>query len=157
MPPPKTDRLTLKQQRFVAEYVKGNGNGTQAALSAGYAQGTNYQAAAVRAHEAVRNRKVAKAIRLITNRAEISANRVVNRLDNLSFAAEKAGNHSVSVKAEELLGKSLGMFIDRSLSINVDVAGTHLEALHAIAKRRAERRNKAGDDAIDVTPDDDTQ
>ena len=128
------DGLTLKQRRFAAEYVKKNGNGTQAALAAGYGNGKP-EVAAVRASEAVRNRKVRKHIEAITRRWDISAERVLGRLDNLSAKAEQEGNFGAAVKAEELIGKSLGMWVERSLNVTVDLTDAHLEALRDLAAR----------------------
>src|SRR5262250_2264838 len=39
--------------------------------------------------------------------------RVLNRLDTLSRKAEQLGHISAAVRSEELIGKYLGMFIDR--------------------------------------------
>ncbi len=41
-------------------------------------------------------------------------NRVLNRLDELSSRAEELGQISTSVRCEELIGKHLGLFVDRS-------------------------------------------
>ncbi len=122
------DGLTLKQRVFAHEYVAMKGNGTKAALAAGYGE----DGAHVRASENVRKRKVAKRIRELTLHHEITAERVVRRLDNLSKAAQSDGQHGAAVKAEELIGKSLGMWIDRSVSVNVDLTTEHLAALQAL-------------------------
>lgn len=131
------DGLTLKQRKFAAEYVKRNGNGTQAALAAGYGNGKP-ESAAVRASEAVRNRKVKRHIEAITRRWDISAERVLGRLDNLSAKAEEEGNFGAAVKAEELIGKSLGMWVERSLNVTVDMTDAHLQALRDLASRRGD-------------------
>ncbi len=123
--------LTHKQAAFAAEYVHTNGNGTKAAKRVGYAD----TSAHVRASELVRNRKVSQRIAELSRRHEISAERVLTRLDNLSMEAEATGQISAAIKAEELLGKSLGMWIDRAVSINVDLSDAHLTALRALAHR----------------------
>lgn len=128
------DGLTLKQRKFAAEYVKRNGNGTQAALAAGYGNGDPV-AAAARASENVRKRKVRQHIERITRRWDISAERVLGRLDNLSAKAEEEGNFGAAVKAEELIGKSLGMWVERSLNVTVDMTDAHLQALRDLAAR----------------------
>lgn len=134
MPKPKLTDLTLKQRTFAHEYVRENGNGTKAAKKAGYAP----VSAHVQASRAIRNDKVVEVINYLTRRHEISADRVLTRLDNLSLKAEEDGQYSVSAKCEELLGKSLGMWIDRSVNVNLDLNGEHLRALQ---ERMARRRD----------------
>lgn len=41
-------------------------------------------------------------------------NRVLARLDVLSLAAEKEGNFAAAIRAEELIGRHRGMFVDRA-------------------------------------------
>jgi hypothetical protein len=155
------DTLTLKQQRFAQEYVKRNGNGTRAAEAAGYSGNDNVHA--VKASNLVRNGKVKRAIQKLTLRHEISPARVLARLDNLSVTAEAEGQYGVSAKCEELLGKSLGMWIDQKMHLNVDVSGEHLAALMEMAKARRTARAGASQplvvdaEALDVTPHSDTE
>ena len=134
MPRPKRAELTLKQAAFAPEYVRAKGNGTKAAKAAGYAE----SGAHVEASRLLRNPKVVAEIVRLTRKHEISADRVLTRLDNLSIKAEEDGQYSVSAKCEELLGKSLGMWIDRSVSVNLDLNGEHLRALQ---ERMARRRD----------------
>jgi len=132
MPRPKLTDLTLKQRTFAEEYVRENGNGTKAAKKAGYAE----TSAHVIASENLRKPKVVEVINYLTRKHEISADRVLTRLDNLSMKAEEDGQYSVSARCEELLGKSLGMWVDRSVSVNVDLNGEHLRALQERMSRR---------------------
>ncbi len=122
------DGLTLKQRTLAYEYVAMKGNATKAAIAAGYAP----TSAHVQAHRTLRIDKVARKVRELTLHHEITAERVVRRLDNLSKAAQSDGQHGAAVKAEELIGKSLGMWIDRSVSVNVDLTTEHLAALQAL-------------------------
>jgi hypothetical protein len=43
--------------------------------------------------------------------------RVLNRLDALSRAAEKAGQYSAAARCEELIGRTRGIFLNRSENI----------------------------------------
>lgn len=128
------DGLTLKQRKFAAEYVKRGGNGTQAALAAGYAKGKP-EHAAVQASENLRKPKIRQHINSIARRWDISAERVLGRLDNLSAKAEEEGQLGAAIKAEELIGKSLGMWVERSLNVTVDMTDAHLQALRDLAAR----------------------
>lgn len=145
-----SDRLTHKQRVFADQYVKLNGNGTKAALIAGYSGGEG--AAAARASENVRKRKVRQRIEYLTRKHEISADRVLTRLDNLSIKAEQEGQIGAAIKAEELLGKSLGMWVERSVNVNVDLNGEHLKALQDRMNRRRDQQLNARGNTIDVTP-----
>jgi hypothetical protein len=137
------DGLNIRQATFAAEYVAHHGNGTKAAIAAGYSP----KGAHVRASQLLRLGKVKKRIERLTRRHEVTAERVLTRLDNLSLKAEESGNFPAAVKAEELLGKALGLFVDRSVSVNVDLNGSHLEAIRALAARRSNPDSDAGDDA----------
>ena len=125
--------LTLKQASFAAEYIALHGNGTRAAIAAGYSE----KGASVAAVRLLGKASVKKRIERLAKRHEVTADRVLTRLDNLSARAEEAGNYPAAVKAEELLGKALGLFIDRSVSVNVDLNGSHIDAIRALAARRS--------------------
>ena len=89
-----------------------------------------------------------KHIEKLTRRHEITAERVLTRLDNLSMSAQEAGNYPAAVKAEQLLGQYLGMFVDRSVNLNVSLNDSHIEAIRALAGRRQNSlAASAGDDA----------
>lgn len=126
--------LTLKQATFATEYVRCKGNGTKAAKNAGYAESWAHVAAS----ENLRKPKVLGEIVTLTRKHEISAERVLTRLDNLSIKAEEANDFSTAVKAESLLGKSLGMWIDRSFNVNVNAGEAHLQALLDLARKRSD-------------------
>lgn len=148
MPKPKLTDLTLKQRTFAHEYVRENGNGTKAAKKAGYAPASAH----VQASRAIRNDKVVEVINYLTRRHEISADRVLTRLDNLSIKAEQEGQIGAAIKAEELLGKSLGMWVERSVNVNVDLNGEHLKALQDRMNRRRDQQLNSRGNTIDITP-----
>lgn len=126
--------LTLKQATFATEYVHCKGNGTKSAKRAGYAE----KSAHVAASRALSNDKVIAEIVTLTRKHDISAERVLTRLDNLSIKAEEANDFSTAVKAESLLGKSLGMWVDRSFNVNVNAGEAHLQALLDLASKRSD-------------------
>jgi len=71
----KAHQLNLRQQRFCLEYVK-DGNGTQAAIRAGYAD----KGAEVQAHHLLRNPKVLERIRTERDRLDGALNLSVERV-----------------------------------------------------------------------------
>jgi phage terminase small subunit len=64
----KAKKLTPKRERFVAEVIKNGGNGTQAAIAAGYAKSGAHQ----EAHRLLRNAEIQERIRLAKERAGIT-------------------------------------------------------------------------------------
>ena len=135
--------LSIREAAFAAQYVAKHGNGTQAAIAAGYAP----KSAHVSASLLIRRPKVKRRIDRLTRKHEITADRVLTRLDNLSAKAEESGNYPAAVRAEELIGKSLGMWVDRSVSVSLDLTGQHIEAIRALSARRIPKNITPGDGA----------
>jgi hypothetical protein len=81
---------------------------------------------------------------------------VKRRLDEISHASQEAGQFGPAVRAEELLGRSIGMWIDRSLQLAGQLNDSHISALLELArKRQAEPIELADDEAANsTTPDD---
>ena len=50
------------------------------------------------------------------------------------------------MRAEELLGRSIGMFIDRSLQLSGQLNDSHVSALLEVARRRREEPIDLADD-----------
>jgi len=126
------DKLNMRQETFAVQYVSKMGNGTQAAIAAGYSP----HSATVQASQLLTLPKVKRRIESMTLNYEITANRVMHRLDSLSVKAEKAKQYSVSLNAEVHIGKALGMFVERRENLNVDLTGEHMQALVEAALER---------------------
>src|SRR5215510_11354034 len=127
-------QLSLKQMRFVKEYAH-LGNGSEAARRAGYKPGPRIGQIAV---ENLQKPAVVAALKQELARidADVSPQRVKNRLDEISHAAQDAGQFGPAVRAEELLGKSIGMWIDQSLQLLGTLNDSHIAALIEVARRR---------------------
>jgi hypothetical protein len=104
-----TDTLTPKQHRFCVEYLKDR-NGKEAAIRAGYSP----KAAAQQAYELL---KLPKVRSMVDAEARDSLDRVrVDRdwiNERLKIEAETAETDGARIRALELLGKDIGMFVDR--------------------------------------------
>lgn len=104
--------LTPKQKRFVAEYLI-DLNATQAAIRAGYSAATAEQGGA----QLLRNIKVSAAVEEgIAKRADklgLTAEKVLQDIEETRQAARKDGQYASALRASELQGKHLGMFVDR--------------------------------------------
>src|SRR5262245_65552806 len=102
-------KLSIKQQRFVQQYAY-LGNAAEAARKAGYKP----KAAKEMGYENLTKPHVKAAVdqELARIAVEVTPDRVRRRLDTISHNAEAAGQFGPAVRAEELLGKSVGM-LDR--------------------------------------------
>ncbi len=107
--------MNPKQERFVAEYVK-DLNATQAYMRAGYSPGGAAQAA----EKLLRNAEVKAAIATlqakIGARLEITAAKVLQDLEDARRNAMATMEWGPAIRAAELLGKHIGMFVERSQS-----------------------------------------
>jgi len=130
-------RLTEKEAGLVRQFARIK-NGTKAAKLAGY-QG-NDNVLGVTAHRTLKKPKVKAALEremaIVQANTDFSAGRVRRRLDALSHGAEGAEQFGVAVRAEELLGKAAGMFVDQSISLTATLSGEHLQALVQVARQR---------------------
>ena len=105
--------LSIKQTRFIKEYIA-SGNGAAAARRAGYSPSSaNVTAAQNLAKPSI---KSALAQEMARHEFKVTPLRVQQRLDEISHEAQSAGQFGPAVRAEELLGRSVGMFIDRACS-----------------------------------------
>jgi hypothetical protein len=127
-------QLSLKQMRFVKEYAC-LGNASEAARRAGYKPGNSI---AQQAHENLRKPEIASAISAELQRIdfEVTPQRVQRRLDEIGRAAQDAGQFGPAVRAEELLGKSVGMWIDKKLELQGVLKDEHIQALLEVARQR---------------------
>lgn len=104
--------LTVKQQRFVQEYLV-DFNGTAAAMRAGYGAKNARQAA----HELLTEyprviSAVDAGLKALAEKTELSAAWVVNELKANHTLARSIREMAASNKALELLGKHIGMWKD---------------------------------------------
>jgi phage terminase small subunit len=101
-----------RQKKFVDEFMK-DLNATQAAVRAGYSVNTaNRVGPRLLSNVGIKN-AIAAAQKLVSQKTEIEVIDIVNDLQRLAGKAESAGNFSAAIKCKELLGKQIGMFIER--------------------------------------------
>jgi hypothetical protein len=131
-------RLTEKQKRFIKEHAR-LGNGTEAARRAGYSTSSDEVTRQQAAENLTKPHIIAALERereIVQRETDYSSGRVRARLDALSHGAEQAEQYGVAVRAEELLGKAAGMFVDQSISLHANLSGEHLQALVEVARQR---------------------
>jgi len=133
--------LTLKQRMFCREYLVQKGNATQAVIAAGYkANNASIEGSRLLGEPKIRA-EIARLQALNAREVDISPARVLRRLDAISQAAEADGQYAAAKGCEELIGKHIGMFIERSLNVSVSASSAHLEALLEVARRRSEPKD----------------
>jgi len=108
--------LTKNQKIFVNEYLITR-NGTRAYLHA-YPHVKNENVAAVSANRLLRNVKIEaiidNALEKQQKRTEITADQVLTNIKRVGEKAEEIEKYSEALKAQELLGKHLKLFVDRT-------------------------------------------
>ena len=106
-------KLTPKQKAFVREYKANGGNGTQAAIKAGYSENT----ADVIATENLRKPSIREALekeeKKLQEKYEYTIDDMVRELDDVKMKADAEQNRQAQIKAIELKGKAFGLFVDR--------------------------------------------
>jgi phage terminase small subunit len=135
---PRTrDKLTAKQEQFVAEFIKDR-NATQAAIRCGYSvQSARYSGDNNLRNELVR-KKIAELSKQSAESAEVSAAFVLRELRKVAEQEDVA--QSTKVRALELIAKHLGMLEDR-LTVKTDSLSPEQRAERvAILIERASRR-----------------
>ena len=140
----RQSHLSRKQARFIAEYEANNGNGTQAAKRAGY-KGNAKTLSVTASRDLLGNPRVkAELARLEALKpADYGPKRVKRRLDEISHSSERAGQFGPAVRAEELLGKAAGMWVEQSINLQGQLKDEHIQALLDLArKRQAETSDK---------------
>ena len=154
----RSAKLSIKQERFVKEYAR-SGNGTDAARKAGYQAG-NKGGKSPNIHRVMAAENLAKPAvfqavqgELARMALKVDPDRVKRRLDEISHEAQADGQYGPAVRAEELLGKSIGMWVDQS--VNINVSSEHVQALLNQARQRQLEQIDNSDDAeIKSTSDD---
>ena len=103
--------LTAKQERFVAEYMV-DLNATQAAIRAGYSEKT----AGATGHENLKKPEIAKAIEGARQKAQDRLQYTADewRRDTIKFRneAHQQADTANTLKAQDMLGKSLGIYTE---------------------------------------------
>jgi len=129
----QTFQLSPRQQRFVAEYLA-SGNGTRAAVRAGYGRAGSHVAAS----RLLKNDKVLAAVdsgrRELAARHEITRDRVIEELEQAIEIAKAKGDAGAMIAGWREIAKICGYYAaEKSLKVDVNIAAKRvigqLEAL----------------------------
>lgn len=119
----RTLQLTTRQARFVEEYLV-DGNGTQAAIRAGYSASGAY----TEASRLLRNAEVARAIKTRqetdSERLRVSRERIVSMLLAAYDQARAQAEPAAMVSAARELGRLMGFYAPTQARVEVDVVAS---------------------------------
>lgn len=120
-------KLTLKQQRFIEEYLI-DFNATQAAIRAGYSENSAGQIGEQNLKKLEIKSEIDRLTAQMTEKAIVTKEMVLQGLLDEARMYDEGASHSARVSAWAHLGKHLGIFMDKvELSGKVEV--TSLGAL----------------------------
>jgi phage terminase small subunit len=106
-------KLTPKQKAFVREYKKNGGNGTQAAINAGYSE----ESARAISSENLTKPYIQEALKQeekkLQEKYEYTIDDMVRELDDVKMKADAEQNRQAQIKAIELKGKAFGLFVEK--------------------------------------------
>ena len=150
--------LSAKEDRFAREYVV-DLEKREAAIRAGYSK----RGAAAQASRLLNRAKVVDRIAelqaALAGRIDLNAEGVVRQLMKDHKLAQDAGHHSAAVRATELLGKRLGLWIDRvrteaELQSDDELASEVIDAAVVLAKgdKALKARLVAALGILDIVP-----
>lgn len=107
-------KLTPKQRAFVREYKINGGNGTQAAIKAGYSEKTARKIASENVTKPDIREELEKQDKKLQEKYEYTIDELVKDLKNVLMQSDSEGNRTAQLRAIELLGKAFGLFVDKS-------------------------------------------
>lgn len=139
-----TQELTDRQARFCEEYLI-DLNATQAAIRAGYSEKTaNEQGARLLANVSVQE-KIAELKAERAKRTEMTQDSVIQELAAVARAEIKGVRAVDKLKVLELLGKHLGMFVER-----YEVNAAEIEK--RIAEAREQGKKEGTQELLEAMP-----
>ncbi len=132
--------LTPRQQRFCQEYAI-DLNATAAARRAGYSEKTAEQQGSRLFRNVQVKARIAELQDEVAERNKLSVDGVVSKLADLRDAAIAAGQMGPAVRAQELIGRTIGAFVDRQLTGEETL--DHEQLIAQIAQGDPEKRAMA--------------
>lgn len=106
-------KMTPKQKAFVRAYKTNGGNGTQAAISAGYSEKTAEVIATENLRKPIIKQALEEEEKKIQQRYEYTLDDMVRELDDVKMKADSENNRQVQIRAIELKGKAFGLFVEK--------------------------------------------
>ena len=150
----RSRHLTIKQERFIKAYAQ-PGNGFRGRTTGWLPDSPVLVSDRCRREPTETCSQTALKRELARIELEVSPERVQRRLDEISHEAQADGQYGPAVRAEELLGKSIGMWVDQS--VNINVSSEHVQALLNQARQRQLEPIDNSDDSQTKSTDSDDE
>lgn len=106
-------KLTPKQKAFVREYKANGGNGTQAAIRAGYSEDSARAISCENLTKPYIQEALKQEEKKMQEKYEYTIDDMVKELDDVKMKADAEQNRQAQIKAIELKGKAFGLFVDK--------------------------------------------
>lgn len=127
-------KLTPKQKAFVREYKANGGNGTQAAIKAGYSEKTARKIAAENVTKPVIKEALEKEEKKLQEKYEYTIDDMVRELDDVKCKSDAEKNRQAQIKAIELKGKAFGLFVEKQETTLKGLPEISIEKITALKK-----------------------
>lgn len=125
--PTLSNGLTDRQERFCVEYIK-DLNKEKAYVRAGYSGAPQGNVTRL-FNKPVVQKRIAELQAMKFAEAKLTVGKVEESLVRIAESAEAEGRYAAAIRAWELLGKYLGMFVERAeLTIHSDKTEEELDA-----------------------------
>lgn len=119
--------MTAKQRAFTVEYIVDK-NATQAAIRAGYSEKTAYSIGVQLLKKLEIREAIEELEKAAQTKAGITVEKIVARINKI--AEDPNAAHRDKLRADELLGKYLGMFTEKvEMKGQIDTAVTKLDGI----------------------------
>lgn len=106
-----SQKLTPKQRLFIKHYIANGGNGTQAAISAGYSKSTAHTQANENLKKPYIVKHLQRMVKVKEEPLDVSAAQTIKSIREI--ANDKEEPSAVRLRALELLGKTQRIFVER--------------------------------------------
>lgn len=107
------DKLTKKQRAFIKEYKANGGNGTQAAIKAGYSTNTAQEIASENLSKPIIKEALEEHEKKLQEKYEYTVDKMIQELESVRLNAAAENNRNAELRAIELKGKAFGLFVDK--------------------------------------------
>jgi phage terminase small subunit len=129
-----TGLLKPRQQAFVDAYLRNGGNATKAAKEAGYKESSAPRMGTILLHNDAIKAYLMKIQKRAADRTSLDAEKILEELAANAYIAREQNQIAASNQALQLIGKHLGMFVEKTHSVHEIAALTNEERLKRLAQ-----------------------
>ena len=127
-------KLTPKQKAFVREYKANGGNGTQAAINAGYSEDSARAISSENLTKPYIQEAIKQEEKKLQEKYEYTIDDMVRELDDVKCKSDAEKNRQAQIKAIELKGKAFGLFVEKQETTVKGLPEISIEKITALKK-----------------------